>query len=235
MLATFFDHHVWGICRTCTGKLPAYPAAGCPKRIAMPAVAGGSPCATVISCASVGCQAGEGVHGTVARMSRKTHDARRRRTTTLRFAGIVGAMALSVVALHRAVTVRVSPSDDPPPNASLEGLAPRSDRTPADERPAGPSDVQPPQPTRSSDPLDQEWDELSAAERIQLQRDRLTTALAKVRRGEEVAVNVAKARDALTALRPELYTSSSGRAEHRALERRVDRVANAHPQREGKP
>ena len=75
------------------------------------------------------------------------------------------------------------------------------------------------------DPVSERWDELSASERIRIQRDRFAKAIAGVRTGEDVEQNLARARDALTVLRPEMHATVHGRAEHGRLEARLDSLA----------
>lgn len=62
------------------------------------------------------------------------------------------------------------------------------------------------------------WDELPRAQRIAALRSDLAGASARVRAGNDAPRNLARAATALSALRPELFDSKSGRAEHRKLE-----------------
>lgn len=75
------------------------------------------------------------------------------------------------------------------------------------------------------DPITEQWDELSAAERVRIQRARFDEAIARADAGEQVERNLAAARDALTALRPELHASAAGKAEHAQLEAQFDALA----------
>lgn len=66
---------------------------------------------------------------------------------------------------------------------------------------------------------------MSGEERIEVQRRRFVGAVAGVRSGVDVQDNLAQARDALTLLRAELYSTADGRAEHQELEQEYDIVA----------
>lgn len=75
---------------------------------------------------------------------------------------------------------------------------------------------------------DLEWDTLGAKARARRLRSELTTALAALEAGEASEDDLRRAESALSNLRAELYATPRGRLEHRALEKRLAAVTEAH-------
>ena len=84
-------------------------------------------------------------------------------------------------------------------------------------------------PPPETDRLSTEWDSLLSSERVDVQRRRFAKAIAAAKAGVSVPANLLVAQDALSAMRPELYETDAGRAEHRGYEAELDGLEDRDP------
>jgi hypothetical protein len=85
------------------------------------------------------------------------------------------------------------------------------------------------------DELSSAWDTLSGEERLEVLRRGFASSMARVDAGEHTTANVARARDALTVLRSELYSTPDGSQEHRRYELRLERAERRLARRRDEP
>lgn len=82
---------------------------------------------------------------------------------------------------------------------------------------------------------DDSWDRSSSTERISVLTSNFRRAVVGLRENDDSEHDLDVAQSALTALRPELYRTAEGKAEHRALEAELDAIAIAPPARAVEP
>jgi hypothetical protein len=77
-------------------------------------------------------------------------------------------------------------------------------------------------PHHAEDQLSVAWDGLSSETRTRELRSRFESAVKELRRGKDITRNRARADDALSGLRAELYGTDSGRRAHTSMEQQLD-------------